>query len=817
MTISLAKADFWLSFADIPFALDYARTARMSQGGHAAVTDLNNSPPYDQQPFTDIIDELNRIIPSEYLQDFAMPSAYPGRNLGAIARRERPQQFPTPQVRIGDWYYPTTMSRWSVFRGIATSSAVKAMLLATEGYRQETFVMKAVPSGPRQTRPLVDPFNDGRPYTLETQMFMLPPRPLVELAGRWDGLYLVTLVDERYYFQFPTVSLRVTKDTTWNDLIASCAGVLGVNIGVVDIPAVYTQPEPDSQFWTQEGSAAVLLDSLAYNVGDTIIRLLQPMLGGQYKFVHPLESQTIAKRNRGDGLKIIQGDSEYSRPIIRTAGGHLFQSGTHLPAGDLTKSRNSVLPAAINVTFPKYIINHDPVPHFVNLRTQAQRPSCWYEESYGDMYAVSVFISSGNSVFVTNPIVSDQFPVSGMRGVEVYEHTIRSTAKALISGEANINLPNVNPPLNASGLTALAMQLAADYWNWQASYGLDETYPGTYNWTPEGYHDIIWTYSERARGAFTRVMRTQWNQVVGEMQHATPALSGFTHVVDGVGGPSVAQTWRNRESGTSIRSVLKVGMTATDLSAVFSAIHNFPTQNRFRAYIDGETILFEATSGGIAQSDGYRVDVVYRGIDGTLPAIHLADAGVTQLLPNINYGTNLVTYEKMQFLYPAEWTSGGIQGVNLVPQTQSVQAVGGGSGTLINGVMHVSGTVKRYDPTFDVLSNQFRTEENVWLVERNAKQITAGNRYDGQFAGYSASFNSGNISGQGTAPVYLVSIGDGGSTGLNFSGGCFRFLNNVSGSVTCIDGVVTLTLIKDERYYWPLSGSVTTSPCLEPM
>src|SRR5207249_2199775 len=127
------------------------------------------------------------------------------------------------------------------------------------------------------------------------------------------------------------------------------------------------------------------------------------------------------------------------------------------------------------------------------------------------------------------------------------------------------------------------------------------------------------------------------NQSVSEFQHSAPPLSGFTNVPKGVGGPSVAQSWIDSQqneppsflatSGTTpppsippINTSLAASLAPTDSRAVFQDVHYLPTQNRWRGKVENEILLFEGTSGGIADQNvnGFRVDVVYHGIDGTI-------------------------------------------------------------------------------------------------------------------------------------------------------------------------------------------------------
>ncbi len=622
MPVDLSNS-FLLEYAGIPFVPDYARRVRTHQETpeHSPASQL---PAERFQPNPDLIEEIDRMMPMRYLQDFQEPGDdYPGRNLGAIALRSPSSNSPGTDLRIYDWYYPPTASRWSVFRGLMTSSMVKAVNGATRGGAlPATFTMKNVPLSPFNSQP--------SNYTISTSMFVLPPRPIGEdgSIGSLDGLYLVTLVDERYFAQGTPATVRVDQNTTWDDLIAQLANELGIVLTYSAIPINYSRPSSDSQLWCNQETASLLLDAVAYNIGRTVVRNLD----GSYVLLNPAESQTRSNNNRGNSSK-----------VVRMAGGDIFSSGTRIPAGNLTDFRNSVVPANVNVTFPKYIQGNDPVPHFVNPRTTPQRPSVWYEESYGDVYNVSVPISSGG------------VNVSGLIGVS--EYTIQTTAKALYSGE--ILAASGMIPVNQSGLTALAMQLSRNYYASQVMVALDEVYPGIVNWLPEGFHDIIWTYSVKEGRACTRVMRTEWNASIRSMQQASPAMHNQTNVPVGVGGPSLALTVRdNFTSGyapTRLSTSLFSGQQFAQLQTIGgTSLDSVPSDQRWRGKIDNEWMLFEGTSGGTT------VGIVYRGIDGTLVDNHAAGTYVSGQIPKTTYGNNLLTFQNDFDVYQGAWTSGGI-------------------------------------------------------------------------------------------------------------------------------------------------------------
>lgn len=742
----MATLSYEMNYAGIPLLLDWARVVRINFE-HSEQEDSSQLPPRKHQPLTDLIDEVDRILPFFYLQDICPAPAYPGRNVGALARQWNPTGRPSPFVRINDWWYPFGAQRWSIFRGLATSTMVKEMIKKVQpitggGTSPKTFTMKCNPISPN------NPNNTEANYKLETSMYMLPPRPLAEHGSQFDGLYLITLCDERYFWQYTPISLAVTATSTWADLISSLATTLGVTITYSAIPRVYSSPETDSQLWCNQENAALLLDAVAYSLGRTVVRNLD----GTYNLYTPIQSQALVNTNRGIATK-----------VVRTAGGDIFNSGVQrLKVGELGPARDFVVPTAINVAFPRYV-QGDPVlgpasvdsPHYLNARYRNPRPTAWYEQSYGNVHSISVPIASVNmqaSGGLAVPDDATQPKVAALSGlIGISTHSIHTTAKAIYSGE--IQLADANGPRNQSGLNSMALQIAADFYNAQIAASLDEVYPGSFKWTPEGLHEIVWTWSARTKQGTCRVFRGEWNQIIDEMQHAAHSGSTGISVPAGVGGLSVAQTWRGAlasglsGSVTAIFTTLNAAMASGDYTATLADIDNFPTQNRWRGRIrsgqtDEEIALFEGTSGGVS------VGIVWRGIDSTVQQPHNNGDSLIVLDPQHAYGVNRITHEKMQFIFQGAWTSGGISEAIVVPQTQTVRVLAKNPET-VNTIDFWSGRVEFYDPVVQS-GRQFKPQELCWVAERDAKKLTSGHRYDGQIAGHSITVD-GSV-----APIYLV-------------------------------------------------------------
>jgi hypothetical protein len=583
------NATYLLEFAGVPFCLDKGSTL-----------------PKDGGP--SLAERLDRMLPCRQLRSYAAAPLFPGRTAAALAPPQFESPGPTPDVRIGEWHYPSAGRRWSVFRGLMTSLMVKQLLSVVGAGGTGTFTMKAKPDTPAARA------ND---YTLSTTMMLLPPRPLAEHGGAFDGLYLVELVDERFDWQTQPLSLTVTRSTTWAELISAWAAAVNVSVSYSALSAAYGQPEPDSELFCRGESAALLIDAIAVNVGRALVRNLD----GTYALLSPQESYARAQASRGVGTR-----------VVRTAGGDLFASGVATKAGNLSLARNYVVPDTVTLSFPRYVWGPDPVPHALD-----PRPGTLYQRvGPGEHYQVSVPVRSGGVA------------VSGLTGAGGY--VIQDTAKALYSGEADA------APFNASGLTALALQAAGDYYAAQALASLDEVYEGTYAWTPEGLHDVVWTYSHEAGGAKTRVMRQEWTARTKELQHAAPPLSGRTTLGLGFGGPPVALTVRDQNDG-SAATQLSGAMTSGAATACLVSLTGLPTADRWKGFIGEEKVLFEAASGG------FNVGVAARGIDDTAQEAHAAGAVVRRLFPTEAYGINLITLGTGLTAAPGAYTSGGLREV----------------------------------------------------------------------------------------------------------------------------------------------------------
>lgn len=100
-------------------------------------------------------------------------------------------------------------------------------------------------------------------------LYLLPPRPLTYPQDT-EQLWLLTLVDQRYFWWFKAATVAVSAgSTTWAQLYSSIGTALGVTITPDTISASYLKPP--SAFAVNYQALPILLDAVALSVGQRVV------------------------------------------------------------------------------------------------------------------------------------------------------------------------------------------------------------------------------------------------------------------------------------------------------------------------------------------------------------------------------------------------------------------------------------------------------------------------------------------------------------------------------------------------------------------
>lgn len=477
---------FELSFAGVVFPLDGPEARRVIDE-RVALDELQESIALPDWP----------VWPSVRLQGAGLPN-YGWR----------------PRPRLGTFFYPSGATRWAEFHGLATTTQkdlmVAAVLSASAQPVPGSFVVRADADAG-------DALAQGG---ISTQLYLLPPRPLTVVDGGLDGLWLITLVDERWYWQYRSAGIvHPSAGTTWAALFAQLASALTITLDVGTIDSVYGVPSEDSPLWSNHENAAGLLDAVAWNVGKLVVRNLD----GSYTLQTPASARVVLAGQRG-ALLLGGGD-----PLAADA-------------GPVSRPAQAILPARVTVSFPRFVVNQS----WVDTRDSRDR----VVPSHGDVYVKEVTLADAGYA-----------QYQGHAGSKV----LHDSARAYYNDAGDLT------PINQSELDNLAVRLARDCYDAQLA-GVDETYPGIRAWTPEGLSDILWVY--RGDACYTRVQRKPWNFGVSEYQHE------FTGTGPGTNPPPGTVTSVGLELPASVFTVAGSPVTT---SGTLSGTFNEQAANRFFA------------------------------------------------------------------------------------------------------------------------------------------------------------------------------------------------------------------------------------------
>lgn len=283
---------------------------------------------------------------------------------------------PTPQVMVNRLYWPTGASRWAHFFGLCDKATLEK-LLATSG----SLTLKLTDES--RTTPVV----------IETAMYMLPPRqlPATFAPAASDELWLLPLVDVRYWWQFSNVAeLSIQPEDEWAQSMEAVALELShdVTLTVDDIDDAYLYPDPLECSRPFE-NPAVLLDAMAHSVGQRVLRALDGTL-----------TSIGFDRRPGPGDTNMATSGQVYEIV---AGGDFSAKAPHLAT-----------PVSVEVLFPEYL-NHAPSCgiHVQTKAPAASRTTSAYTKTFRTTCAALVTSAGGTPtnqaelVALTAKIVAD--------------------------------------------------------------------------------------------------------------------------------------------------------------------------------------------------------------------------------------------------------------------------------------------------------------------------------------------------------------------------------------------------------------------------
>lgn len=209
-------------------------------------------------PEPELSEFLNRWLPLRQIPDCGpITNMTRFHNRGEAIHQIAPQapNWPSvPPLNINQLYWPIGATRWA--RGYflidnTTKTALSQDFASTAGM---TLKLNNVE------------FKD---------IYALQPIPVNALGlsdTKSNQLFILPLVDKRYFWQFRNVSLTITPSspTTWNDLYGDIGTALGVTISYATVNSNYDEPD-EVELTRNYENAGQLLDIIAGSVGQRVI------------------------------------------------------------------------------------------------------------------------------------------------------------------------------------------------------------------------------------------------------------------------------------------------------------------------------------------------------------------------------------------------------------------------------------------------------------------------------------------------------------------------------------------------------------------
>lgn len=170
-----------------------------------------------------------------------------------------------PPPRLNTLYWPTGATRWA--RGyfvVAETQKKKIVAMAHGGSSAGNTALSLKWGDPDHKTPL------------QASMYLLPPRLVARSRDSdYESLWLLPLVDDRYWWQFKdTDDLEIDDEKTWAGLFSDIGTAIGSSVSLpTATAAAYLSPDP-YEFTRRFENAAMMLDAAALSVGKRIVRRL---------------------------------------------------------------------------------------------------------------------------------------------------------------------------------------------------------------------------------------------------------------------------------------------------------------------------------------------------------------------------------------------------------------------------------------------------------------------------------------------------------------------------------------------------------------
>lgn len=176
-----------------------------------------------------------------------------------------------PRMRLNTLYWPQGATRWACGLFLTNDEGLTNILAEVQGDNGSGYDPKqlVIADADFATDPPENTFSSDVSirWALSTEMHLLQPRMISDSTDQ--RLWLLPLVDERYFWQWSEAAFTLTD--TWTDLISELSVAMAASILTPSIDEAFGAPDQTevARSWQ---NAAVLLDAVAASLGKRVVR-----------------------------------------------------------------------------------------------------------------------------------------------------------------------------------------------------------------------------------------------------------------------------------------------------------------------------------------------------------------------------------------------------------------------------------------------------------------------------------------------------------------------------------------------------------------
>lgn len=265
-----------------------------------------------ERPTKQVVEFLSKYIDPNLATPWEYRS-WPGFGMAGVTI---PTGFSIPSdIRINRFVWPLGASRWAYMFCLCDAESLNSIAnyaFGSDGTKQIEVNLV-----------LDSPDSFGKTERVITEMYMLPPKPLSSVVPKimpsgvndivnTNNLYLLTLVDERYFWWFANVGdlstiVDIDSGVSWSTLISNITNIITTRFGTgfTNSTILATYLNASHAFILPYEDFPLILDAIAYNIGMRVVRKFD----GSVKLQSFADADTAISNNFRDnpGRSIIAG------------------------------------------------------------------------------------------------------------------------------------------------------------------------------------------------------------------------------------------------------------------------------------------------------------------------------------------------------------------------------------------------------------------------------------------------------------------------------------------------------------------------------